>query len=256
MQVIVVLAALLTYREIRVHAEGAPTDALRNALDVIDIQRAVGLYHEKTLQEWFTGWEPITRAWNVFYGLMHDAAGYLTLIFLWRRAPRPEYRFWRNVVGWMLLLGLVGFFTYPITPPRLMPEEYGFVDTGVDVGGIGPIQGATEDAGGNRFAAMPSLHVGRAAWVAFAVVPFLRRRWTRSAVVAYPFVMTLATMVTANHWLLDGVAGVAALGLAYVLERARLRAFPGRDQGTRPSTASSPKRRRAKASRSGPRRRV
>jgi len=226
-QAALVAAVVLVYGQIRTLAEGSSDEALANALDVVGLQRTLGLLHEETLQEWLTGWEPVTRAWNVFYGLAHDAAGYLALIFLWRRSShaREPYRFWRNVAGWMLALGLVGFFTYPITPPRLMPPEYGFVDTGVEVGGIGPIQGATEDAGGNRFAAMPSLHVGRAAWVAVAVAPIVRRRRWRAVVIAYPFAMLLATMVTANHWLLDGVAGVAVLGIAYAIERARRRAF-------------------------------
>ena len=75
---------------------------------------------------------------------------------------------------------------------------------------------------------MPSLHVGRATWVVLAVVPIARRRWSKGLLVAYPFAMTMATMVTANHWLIDAFGGVAALGVALALERGRERVFSRR----------------------------
>lgn len=223
-QALIVFLVFQVFRFGRIALEGSADTALANALDVIDIQQALGLYHEETFQEWLGEAGIPARLWNVFYGLLHDAVGVLALVFLWRKA-RERYRFWRNVAGWMLVVGLVGFAVYPITPPRLMPPEYGFVDTGVEIGGVGPIRGASETGGGNRFAAMPSLHVGRAAWVAFAVVPVARRRSSKALLVAYPFAMTMATMVTANHWLLDAFGGVAALAVALALERARERVF-------------------------------
>ncbi len=217
-----VVAVLQVFRFARIALEGSPATALANARDVVALQEALGLLHEETVQGWVLGSEALVRSWNVFYGLAHDALGFLALVFLWRRA-RHRYRFWRNVGGWMLALALVGFALYPLTPPRLMPEEHGFVDTGVEIGGVGPIQGATESGGGNRFAAMPSLHVGRAGWVTAALWPLARRRTSRGLLLAYPFAMTFATVVTANHWLLDGAGGLATLALAWWIERARLR---------------------------------
>lgn len=224
-QAIVVYGVFAVYRVVRTSLEGSPTTAFANALDVVDLEKTLGLFHEETLQEWLAGSEPAARFWNVFYGFLHDTVGALALIFLWRRA-RPRYRYWRNVAGWMLALGLVGFAVYPITPPRLMPPEYGFVDTGVEIGGVGPVRGASEDAGGNRFAAMPSLHVGRAMWAALAVVPLLRWRWSKALLAAYPAGMSLATVVTANHWWLDAAGGLAALAGALGLEWVRRRLFP------------------------------
>lgn len=219
-QVVVIVAVFQVFRVARIALEGSPSTAFANALDIVDVQDALGMLHEETMQEWILGSEFLIRFWNVFYGLAHDAVGVLAIVFLWWRA-RDRYRWARNVAGWMLVIGLIGFALYPLTPPRLMPAEFGFVDTGVEVGGIGPIQGATESGGGNRFAAMPSLHVGRALWVTVALWPVLRRRWSKGSAVAYPFVMLFATVVTANHWILDGAGGVAALLIAMALERAR-----------------------------------
>ncbi len=219
-QAIIIVAVFQVFRVARIALEGSPSSAMANALDIVDLQDALGMLHEETMQEWILGSEFLVRSWNVFYGLAHDAVGALAIIFLWRRAGE-RYRWARNVAGWMLVVAMIGFALYPLTPPRLMPPDFGFVDTGVEVGGIGPIQGATESGGGNRFAAMPSLHVGRAVWVTVALWPVLRRRWSKGLAVAYPLAMLFATVVTANHWILDGAGGGATLLIAMALERAR-----------------------------------
>lgn len=221
-QVVVVYGVFLAFRVARSFLEAADAVALGNARRVIRIEQVLGLDHERLLQGIFTFAEPATRMWNVFYGSAHDLVAVAALVLLWR-CDRERYRQWRNVAGWMLGVGLVGFFLFPTTPPRLMPETYGFTDTGVEIGGIGPIRGATATAGGNRFAAVPSLHVGRAAWVAAALLPVIQRRRYRRLVVAYPVAMMLATVVTGNHWILDGLAGLAALAVAFALERIRHR---------------------------------
>lgn len=226
-QVAIIVAVFQVFRFARIWLEGSEAAAMTNALDIVDLQDALGMLHEETMQEWILGSEFLVRFWNVFYGLAHDAVGALAIVFLWRRA-RDRYRWARNVAGWMLVVGLIGFVLFPLMPPRLMPPEFSFVDTGVEIGGIGPIQGATESGGGNRFAAMPSLHVGRAVWVTVALWPVLRRRWSKGLAVAYPLVMLFATVVTANHWILDGVGGAAALLIAMGLERARERIFTPR----------------------------
>ena len=99
------------------------------------MERAVHLFHEARVQSWFLHWSPIVRVWNVYYGGLHFAVPIVALLVLWRR-DRARYRFFRNVFGWMLLLGLVGFAVYPVTPPRLLARSYRFVDTGATVGGI------------------------------------------------------------------------------------------------------------------------
>jgi hypothetical protein len=61
---------------------------------------------------------------------------------------------------------------------------------------------------------MPSVHVGWAVLVAIAIIATTRSRW-RWLALLYPVMTTLAVVVTANHFWLDGV--VAALILALVL---------------------------------------
>jgi len=138
----------------------------------------------------------------------------------------------------MLTLGLVAFWLYPLTPPRLMPERFTFVDTAARFFNFGPQQrvtllhgvptAASRAAFGNLFAAMPSLHVGWSTWSALALVPVIRRRWLKVLVLLYPVVTTFAIVVTANHWILDAVGGWMVLGVAWLIVMAveRVRGLP------------------------------
>jgi len=66
----------------------------------------------------------------------------------------------------------------------------------------------------DQLSAMPSVHVGWAILVAVAVITTARTRW-RWLAVLYPVMTTLAVIVTANHFWLDGI--VAGLILVLVL---------------------------------------
>ena len=77
---------------------------------------------------------------------------------------------------------------------------------------------------------MPSLDVGWAIWCGWMMVRYGRRRLTKAFGVAYPIVVSVAVMATANHYLLDVVAGAAVMGLGYgavrLLARAGFVSFP------------------------------
>jgi hypothetical protein len=66
----------------------------------------------------------------------------------------------------------------------------------------------------DQLSAMPSVHIGWAILVALAVITTAHSRW-RWLALLYPALTTLAVVVTANHFWLDGVA--AAIILAVVL---------------------------------------
>lgn len=218
---LVVAAGYQAYRFVRSFIEGSAPDAFDHADQVIAAEKVLGLFHEQAIQDWFLDWEAVVRFWNVYYGLAHFAVPGIVLVYLWRRFP-ARYRVWRNVFAWMLALALIGFVTYPLTPPRLMPPPNDLVDTAVEVGGIGPVGGAEgEGGGGNRFAAMPSLHVGWSTWAAVAAFPVLRRRWSQAVVIAHPVLILIAIVATGNHWILDAPGGWGVLLLAVATERGR-----------------------------------
>lgn len=61
----------------------------------------------------------------------------------------------------------------------------------------------------NQYAAMPSLHVGWDLLVGLALISAAGALWLRVLGRLMPVFMGLATVATANHYLLDVVAGVA-----------------------------------------------
>ncbi|CAN5580281.1 phosphatase PAP2 family protein [soil metagenome] len=193
-------------------------EALGNAEQVIDIERAVGLYHEETLQQWFLGQRWFIQSWNLFYGTFHFVVTGFALIWTFRRFPQ-RYRLWRNTLAITTALALIGFATYPLLPPRLLPASYGFVDTLADYGGLWSFDSGAMKAVSNQYAAMPSLHFGWSLWCALVLVPQVRRRWVRALLFAYPVATLFAIMVTANHYWIDAAAGAALLGVGYLLAR-------------------------------------
>jgi phosphoribosylamine--glycine ligase len=68
----------------------------------------------------------------------------------------------------------------------------------------------------NQYAAMPSLHVGWAVWVALMLSAHSGSATVRRWAWTYPALTTVVVMATANHYLLDAVAGAlcAVAGLA------------------------------------------
>jgi len=84
----------------------------------------------------------------------------------------------------------------------------------------------------NELAAVPSLHVGFAVAVGFALFAALRNPVLRYAALLWGPVIGLAVVATGNHFVFDMIAGVAASILGYGLG-----IVAGRVRIKRPTTA-------------------
>jgi hypothetical protein len=202
----------------------APEVAFRNALDIIDLERVLGLYHEEAFQQAFLGWKPFMVFWNLFYGTFHFVVTVFVLVLLFRRFPE-RYRRWRNVLAATTALALLGFALYPLMPPRLLPSSFGYVDSLKIYGSLWSFDSTAMHKISNQYAAMPSLHFAWALWCACALVPVLRRPVTKVLIGLYPVLTLLAIVITANHFVLDAVAGVLVLGLGWLIAVAGERAY-------------------------------
>ncbi|MGI8810594.1 MAG: phosphatase PAP2 family protein [Acidimicrobiales bacterium] len=186
--------------------------AFSNAREVIRAERALGLYFEEAVQEAFLDSRWFVQFWNLFYGTFHFVVTIAALVLLFRRFP-DRYPRWRNTLAATTALALIGFATYPLMPPRLLPESYGFVDTLRVYGGLWSFESGPVAQVSNQYAAMPSLHFAWSAWSALVLYPMVRRPWARAAVLAYPAATTFAVAVTANHFRLDTAGGALVLGV-------------------------------------------
>ena len=197
-------------------ATDSAATAFEHAKQMISIERAVGLYHEESLQDVFLGADGFIQFWNIFYGTAHFVVTVFAIVWLFRRAPQ-RYPRWRNTLAVTTGLALIGFAFYPLMPPRLMPASYGFVDTLQAFGGLWSFDSGTMQKISNQYAAMPSLHFGWSSWCTCVLMPMFRPRWAKVLIVSYPFMTLFAIMITANHWWIDAVGGVIVLGIGYLV---------------------------------------
>jgi len=188
--------------------------AFGNARHLIDIEKVLGLFHEQAVQARFLGYRLFIEGWNLFYGTFHFIITVGALVILFRRFPQ-RYPRWRNALATTTALALVGFATFPLEPPRLLPASYRFVDTLRTYGSLWSFDSGTMQKLSNQYAAMPSLHFAWAVWCTCALFPVLRRRWAKALVLLYPAATLFAVVVTGNHYLLDALGGAVALGIGY-----------------------------------------
>ncbi|TVL90010.1 bifunctional glycosyltransferase 87/phosphatase PAP2 family protein [Streptomyces sp. SAJ15] len=143
----------------------------------------------------------------------------LTLL-AWLYLVRPvAYRWARAPLGFATLFALIGFWLYPLAPPRLMPG-LGFIDTT-----HGPQDLANPDFGAltklsNQYAAIPSLHVGWSLWSGVVIAMVAPKLWIKLVGLMYPVLTTVVVVGTANHYLLDAVGGAVVVSSGFALQYA------------------------------------
>jgi hypothetical protein len=241
----VTLAFYLVYSAIRNANEGGASEAFANARQIMGWERDLGLFFERAWQDWALGVKPLVVAMNYAYGSLHFVVTAGAIIYLFRRCT-DDYPRWRNTLAFTTGLALIGFVAWPLMPPRLLPEHYGFVDTlaryptlwSFDSGGVQDIS--------NQYAAMPSLHFGWSLFCAFAIAPRVRRRVVKVLFASYPVLTFVAIVLTGNHYWLDAAGGgvifAAGWALAGLVTRPRSgprRARRGAPRGARQERAAA-----------------
>jgi hypothetical protein len=200
--------------------------AFSNALEIIRLEKALWMYHEEGIQEAFLDWRGFIELWNIFYGTFHFVVTVVALVLLFRRFP-ARYPRWRNTLAATTALALIGFATYPLMPPRLLPASYGFVDTLRAYGSLWSFDSGPVARVSNQYAAMPSLHFAWSMWSTLVLWPIVRRPWSKALVVLYPVATLFAIVVTANHFVLDAAGGALVLGVGAVVGFALARRLGG-----------------------------
>lgn len=253
LEIVYVLGFYLIYTAVRNRfgsANGGAKEArvaFEHALDIIDIQKNLGLYFERDLQNWYLDLpqDGLIRIWNIFYGTAHFAVTILALVWLFR-VNKPRYSLWRNAFAATTALALIGFSSFSLMPPRLLDDpgefggcqiyapaaaevaekvgdagcdRYGFIDT-VDIygGWLSFGEDGVKDIS-NQWAAMPSMHIGWSIWSSLVLMPLIRRRELRLLAAAYPAVTLFTIMVTGNHYWIDAIGGAVTLVCGYMIAK-------------------------------------
>jgi hypothetical protein len=205
-----VLPAYWTYTLVRNLVPDQEDAAVENADQLYGWEQALGIDLELGVNRMFDRIEWLIVGMNYYYAVAHFAVTAAVLVWLFRRRPQ-HYRAARTVFLTTNVVALAGFYLYPLAPPRLLPGR-GYIDTVITHGTWGSWASGDMANYSNQYAAMPSMHVGWSVFCAAVVVLLARRRWVRVAALAHPGATLVAIVATGNHFVLDAVGGVLALG--------------------------------------------
>lgn len=209
-QIAIVAVAVAAYFLVRGATEAAYGEALRHAQALVDLERMLGLYWEPALQEALAASPRVRAVLNAIYIYGHWPVIVVSLIWLARSHPAIYLRA-RNAMLISGGIGLVVFVSFPVAPPRL--AGLGMTDTVSVASEAYRVLQPTMFT--NQYAALPSLHVGWDLVIGLALAAAARRPLLRVLAMAMPVAMVVAVVLTANHYIVDAVAGAALTAVCW-----------------------------------------
>lgn len=216
------------YSQVRLAATGGTISGGRARAEahgeqVISVEKALHIDIEHWANHAVADLGRLRSFLDFYYESFHFVVPLAVLGLLYWRRP-VDYRWARSALGFATCLALVGFWLYPLAPPRLMPG-LGFIDTVHGVQDFSRPDYGTLTSLTNQYAAMPSLHFGWSLWCGLVLAMLAPKWWMKAVALLHPFFTVTAIVATANHWVLDAVGGaavvVAGFGLTYVLQGPR-----------------------------------
>jgi hypothetical protein len=187
--------------------------AYRHARSVAHLQDVLHLNWELSVNQFVGRNEWLAQIMNYYYATLHFVITIGVLVWLFLRRPHI-YRGARTVLFVTTLIGLLGFYLYPLAPPRLF-DPGNYVDTLIKFHTWGSLANGDVAKHSNQFAAMPSLHIGWAAWCGISIFMCATRPWVRILGLIYPFFTFMVIIGTANHFIVDAVGGALTLTAAF-----------------------------------------
>lgn len=206
-------AAYLCYSFVRGLAEVDTTVAFDHTRDVIQLERALHVFVEPSIQAWAMGSHALIDVSSWLYVNAQTTVTLAALIYIYLRHNRSFY-FVRNMLMIAMVIALAGYAVFPTAPPRFMPE-WGFVNTVASIaGGHVGHEGATAATFFNPYAAVPSMHVAFALMIGWRLSSLVKPRALKLAWALYPFLIAFVIIVTANHFIFDAVLGALTAALS------------------------------------------
>ncbi|WP_432197447.1 bifunctional glycosyltransferase 87/phosphatase PAP2 family protein [Streptomyces sp. bgisy027] len=219
-ELLLIRVTYYAYAQIRLAAAGGSNAAGRvtaeeHGEEIHSVERALGIDIEHWANHAVVQVDWLRSFFDFYYESFHFGVPLAILAVLYWRRP-VDYRWARTAIGFATVFALIGFWLYPLAPPRLMPG-LGFIDTV-----HGPQDFTQPDYGTlteltNQYAAMPSLHFGWSLWCGLVVLILAPRWWMKALGLLHPLFTVTAIVVTGNHWVLDAVGGAAVVGAGFAV---------------------------------------
>jgi membrane-associated phospholipid phosphatase len=217
-QIALVVMAAAAYFLVRGVTEGALETAQANARTLVELEAMIGLKREGLIQAGIDHDHTLVTLANWVYIYGHWPVIVVSLVWLFLRAP-DRFFILRNALFISGAIGLVFFVSLPVAPPRLDVLE--LTDTVTQFSDS--YRTLQPPAFTNAYAAFPSLHFGFNLLVGITIWQATRNPFARAFAVVMPLAMAWAVVATANHYVIDVLAGaaVALVGLALSVYLAR-----------------------------------
>ncbi|MBT3150887.1 phosphatase PAP2 family protein [Streptomyces sp. CHD11] len=212
-EILLIAVSYWTYSLIRNAVPEQRAEALRNADGIWGLEQRLGLAFEESVNHAVNSVTWLVVGMNYYYATLHFVVTLGVLVWLYRSHP-GRYAATRLVLFTTTGFALVGYYLYPLAPPRLMNGQ-DFIDTVLVHQTWGSMASGDLKNMSNQYAAMPSMHIGWSVWAGVTIFALATVPWARVLGLLYPAATLVVIVATANHFWLDAVGGVICLGVGY-----------------------------------------
>jgi hypothetical protein len=209
-ELMIVATLVFCYDRVRNLAPTRRLLSLHDGLQLLGLERHFGIDLELPSNLWLSAHHELAELASWYYQLAHLTVTLLVLVVCYIYRP-DVYRSARNALVLINAIGLVIYWIYPVAPPRLLPGS-----PFIDITEITGVAAASNTSAPDPYGAMPSLHTAWAVWVTVVAFLLVRAWWVRVLAVIYPILTVAVIISTANHYLLDAVAGAGVTLIAAV----------------------------------------
>jgi membrane-associated phospholipid phosphatase len=203
-----VVAAYLAYYLARSIA-GSAQPAFENARYLMTLESTFGIFEEISVQSALLSYQTVVHVFNIIYFYGHFPTIIVFAVFMFIKKPQV-YVVCRNAFLMSGGIALIFFILFPVAPPRL--ATFGIVDT---LSMTIPVK-YDDSPLVNPYASLPSLHVGWALLISLGLYIATDKVWLRLLACLIAPTMLAATVITGNHFIIDGIFGSILCGITFL----------------------------------------
>ncbi|WP_190020992.1 phosphatase PAP2 family protein [Streptomyces hiroshimensis] len=225
-EVLLIAVSYWTYSLVRNAVPEQRAAALRNADWIWRAEHTLHIAVENSVNHAVNSVTWLVVGMNYYYATLHFVLTIGVLVWLYRWHP-GRYSAARLALFATTAVALLGYYLFPLAPPRLMSGEH-FIDTVVVHHTWGSMASGNLADMSNQYAAMPSMHIGWSTWCGVVVAMVARPVWAKVLGLLYPVATLMVIVATANHFWLDAVGGLLCLSFGFAASFVWFGATPGR----------------------------
>ncbi|MFJ3902165.1 phosphatase PAP2 family protein [Streptomyces sp. NPDC090025] len=214
-EILLIAVSYWLYSLIRNAVPEQKTQALKNADWIWQTEHSLGLAFEQSVNHAVNSVTWLIVSMNYYYATLHFIVTIGVLVWLYRWQP-GRYAAFRTVLFATTGVALVGYYLYPLAPPRLMNGQH-FIDTVLVHHTWGSMASGNLKHMSNQYAAMPSMHIGWSLWCGVTIFLLAKAPWARILGLLYPTATLIVIVATANHFWMDALGGMICLAFGFTV---------------------------------------